>query len=291
MRVGVPSGPAGVRQLLFGLVVWLAAFSFSAAAQELVAIPALAQRVTDLAGALSPQQRDDLEAKLAGFEAEHGSQIAILIVTTTKPEDIESYSIRVAEAWKVGRRDVGDGVIVLVAQKDRRLRIEVAKALEGAIPDALAKRIVAETIAPRFKEGDTYGGLDQGLGELFRLIQGESLPPPTQTPTAGEERFLGLEDGIPAAVIVAVLLAGGLLRAVFGRAIAAGVAGALVGGGLWVSSGSFATGLVAGSIAFIFVLTRGLGGRRRRGFLGRMSRGWRSGGGGDFGGGGASGGW
>jgi uncharacterized protein len=293
-----------LRRPFWLLALWFAVLAQAGWAQELVPVPALSQRVTDLGGALTADQRSKLEDKLAVFEREHGSQIAILIVPTTQPEDIESYSIRVAESWKVGRREIGDGVIVLVAQNDRRMHFEVAKALEGAIPDAMAKRIIAETIAPRFKEGDTYGGLDQGLDQLFRLIQGESLPPPTPKSSAGEGRALALGDSVPIVVIVAVLLGSMVLRAIFGRMVAAGATGALVGGGFWFLSGSLVIALVAAVIVFVFVLLQGSGVGRRRGFggwggggwtsggdWGGGSSGWTSGGGGDFGGGGASGSW
>jgi uncharacterized protein len=297
-------GGARLRLPVWLIALWLAVVSLAGWAQELVPIPALSQRVTDLAGALTADQRSALEEKLAAFERERGSQIAVLIVPTTRPEDIESFSIRVAESWKIGRRDIGDGVILLVAQNDRRMRIDAAKALEGAIPDALAKRIVAETIAPRFKEGDTYGGLDQGLDQLFRLIQGESLPPPEQKSATDSGRAFGLDDSIPIAVIVAVMVGSMVLRSMFGRAVAAGATGALVGGGFWFLSGSLAIALVSAVIVFVFVLASGSGAGRRGlgggwggggwssgGDWGGGSSGWSSGGGGDFGGGGASGSW
>lgn len=283
------------------LALWLAAFSLAGWTQDLVAVPPLAQRVTDLADALTPQQRSTLEQKLAAFEQAHGSEIAMLIVPTTKPEDIESYLIRVADAWKIGRKDVGDGVIVLVAKNDRRLRIEVAKTLEGAIPDALAKRIIAETITPRFKANDIYGGLDQGADQLFRLIQGEQLPPPTRTAKSRGHGGFGLDELM--AMVAAVVL-GGVLRVMLGRALGAGATGAIVGGGLWLLSGSILTGLLAAIAVLIFVLVFGAGVGRGGGFGGGYggggvggwggggsSGGWSGGGGGDFGGGGASGSW
>lgn len=284
------------------LALWLASLALGGWAQDLAAVPPLAQRVTDLAGALTLQQRSALEEKLAAFEQAHGSEIAILIVPTTKPEDIESYSIRVAEAWKIGRKGVGDGVIVLVAKNDRRLRIEVAKTLEGAIPDALAKRIIAETITPRFKAGDVYGGLDQGADQLFRLIQGEQLPPPTHTANSRAHGGFGLDELMALAMVAAVVL-GGVLRVILGRALGAGTTGAIVGGGVWLLSGSILTGLLAAIAVLVFVLVFGSGVGRGGGFGGGYgggvggwggggsSGGWSGGGGGDFGGGGASGSW
>lgn len=284
------------------LTLWLAAFALAGWGQDVVAVPPLAQRVTDLAGALTAQQRSALEEKLAAFEQAHGSEIAILIVPTTKPEDIESYSIRVAEAWKIGRKDVGDGVIVLVAKNDRRLRIEVAKTLEGAVPDALAKRIIAEIITPRFKAGDIYGGLDQGADQLFRLIQGEQLPLPSRAPKSRAHGGFGLDELMALAMVAAVVL-GGVLRVVLGRALGAGATGAIVGGGVWLLSGSILTGLLAAIAVLVFVLVFGSGVGRGGGFGGGFgggmggwggggsSGGWSGGGGGDFGGGGASGSW
>jgi len=162
--------------LLCGVLVLLcAAF---AASQDLAPIPALKARVTDLTGTLSAEQIADLERRLADFEARKGSQIAVLVVPTTAPEAIDQYSIRVAEAWKVGRKGTDDGVILVVAKNDRKLRLEVGYGLEGAVPDAYAKRIIREVIAPRFQQGDFYGGITAGTQQLMRLIEGEKLPAP-----------------------------------------------------------------------------------------------------------------
>ncbi|NUQ78368.1 MAG: TPM domain-containing protein, partial [Polyangiaceae bacterium] len=127
------------------LALWLP-FAGALAADDLVDVPPLKARVTDLAGTLSSDQAAALEADLAQFEKSRGSQIAILLLPSTKPESIEAYGIRVADAWKIGRQGVDDGVIVLVARDDRALRIEVGRGLEGALPDALAKRIIEENI-------------------------------------------------------------------------------------------------------------------------------------------------
>src|SRR5688572_8255129 len=145
-------------------------------------VPPLKSRVTDSTGTLTPDQRAALEAKLATFETKKGSQVAVLMVATIKPETIEQYSIRVVEQWKLGRKRVDDGVLLIVAKDDRRMRIEVGRGLEGAIPDAIAKRIVSDMIAPRFREGDFYGGIMAGVDRILRTIEGEPLPPPKAEP-------------------------------------------------------------------------------------------------------------
>jgi uncharacterized protein len=285
--------------MLFALVLGWAVVA--ALGQELVPVPPLKQRVTDLTGTLKPQEIEALDGRLAAFEQSRGSQIAVLMVPTTRPEAIEAYGIRVAEAWKVGRKGVGDGVIVLVAKEDRRMRIEVAKALEGAIPDAYAKRIVAEVMAPAFKQGDFAGGIRGAVDALIRLIEGEDLPPPK--PRAEEGSGFGWQEILVLGIVGAIFV-GGLLRAVLGAALGSAATGALVGGGAWLLTGSLLAGIVAAVLAFVFVLAfgsgrgGGLGGGlpgggwgSGRGWGGGTSGGWSGGGGGDFGGGGASGNW
>jgi uncharacterized protein len=285
--------------MLFALVLGWAVVA--ALGQELVSVPPLKQRVTDLTGTLKPQEIEALDGRLAAFEQSRGSQIAVLMVPTTRPEAIEAYGIRVAEAWKVGRKGVGDGVIVLVAKEDRRMRIEVAKALEGAIPDAYAKRIVAEVMAPAFKQGDFAGGIRGAVDALIRLIEGEDLPPPK--PQTEEGSGFGWQEILVLGIVGAIFV-GGLLRAVLGAALGSAATGALVGGGAWLLTGSLLAGIVAAVLAFVFVLAfgsgrgGGLGGGlpgggwgSGRGWGGGTSGGWSGGGGGDFGGGGASGNW
>jgi len=150
-------------------------------------VPDLSRRVTDLTATLSVQQVTVLEGQLAAFETQQGSQIAVLIVPTTQPEDIAAFGIRVAEQWKIGREKVDDGVILIVARNDRTLRLEVGYGLEGAIPDAIAKRVIAETITPHFKAGDFYGGIDAGVTQLMQLIEGEPLPPPRASDGGGND--------------------------------------------------------------------------------------------------------
>lgn len=263
------------------------------AAQAEVPVPALQARVTDLTNTLAPAQRQTLEQKLAAFEREKGSQVAVLLVPTTQPETIEQYSIRVAERWQLGRERPDDGVLLLVAKNDRALRLEVGYGLEGAIPDAIAKRVIEETILPRFRAGDLAGGIDAGVDQVLGLIRGEALPPPPQ-PVRGS-RADGLEAAGP--LLIVALLVGQMLRALLGPLLA----GLLVGGGLFalvaLFSGGAALGLMLGLLGFVFTVTgmmsrgrgwaSGGGGLRGGGFGGGGFRG----GGGGFGGGGASGRW
>jgi uncharacterized protein len=277
----------------------LAALLSVAAARAEVAVPPLAARVTDLTATLTPAQRDMLERRLADFEKRKGSQIAVLLVPSTAPEAIEQYSIRVAEAWKLGRKGVDDGVLLLVAKNDRKLRIEVGYGLEGVVPDAVAKRVIAETISPHFKRGDFAGGIEAGVDQLIRIVDGESLPPPARRERSAD-RIGDLIDLAPI-FFIGILIGGGLLRAIFGRLIGGSLAGGLIGVIAWIIAG-VVVGAVAGVIAFVLVVAAGttIG---RGGSGGWSSGGWSgggssggdsggfSGGGGDFGGGGASGDW
>ncbi|MCC7483501.1 MAG: YgcG family protein [Burkholderiales bacterium] len=245
-------------------------------------VPPLAARVTDLTGTLTASQRAALEAKLESFERRKGSQVAVLIVPTTQPETIEQYGIRLFDAWKLGRARVDDGVLLLVAKDDRRLRVEVGRGLEGAIPDAVAKRIVSDTIAPRFRSGDFYAGIDAGVDRIVRLIDGERLPPAgsrAAPPASG-----GFTDWIFAGFVL-VLVVGGFLRAVFGRLLGSGIVGAGAGAIGYLLAG-LAAAVAVGAIAFILTLLAG-GGPRSRWSSGR---GWGGGYGGGFGSGGGMGG-
>jgi uncharacterized protein len=282
---------------LFLLVFFLA----GSAVHAEVAVPTLTARVTDLTGTLSPSQRDALEQELRAFETRKGSQIAVLIIPTTQPEAIEQYSLRVAEAWKLGRKGIDDGALLLVAKDDRALRIEVGYGLEGVIPDAVAKRIISEIITPYFKQGDFYGGIHAGISRLIRLVDGEPLPPLQ----ARDRSWSGIADLLPVAFI-AVMIGGGFLGSLLGRLIGAAVSGGIVGIVFWVTIGSLLGALTAGVVVFLFTLAiGGNGGRGGRGDFGGWSGGYSSGsgsgwssggggfsgGGGGFGGGGASGRW
>lgn len=254
------------------------------------AIPALQARVTDQAGVLDAPTRQALEAKLAAFEQAKGSQIAVLIVPSTQPEAIEQYSIRVVDAWKLGRKGVDDGVLLLVAQQDRAMRIEVGRGLEGGIPDAVAKRVIAEVITPLFKRGDFAGGIDAGVTALIKLVDGEPLPAPAATRSDS-----AMDNAGPTILILAVIL-GSILRVFFGRLVGAGVAGTLAFVAGWWVLGTLFAALVAAVLAFVFTLIRGAGGGRSTGGGfggggGGFGGGGFGGGGGGFGGGGASGRW
>ena len=259
-----------------------------------VPVPPLQARVTDLTDTLTREQTAALERELAAFEARKGAQLAVLIVPTTAPETIEQYGIRVADAWKLGRKGVDDGAILLVALKDRALRIEVGYGLEGVIPDAVANRVVEEVIVPFFKQGDYYAGIQAGVTRLMRIIDGEPLPPPD----ARAPGWSGVEQALPFAFI-AVFFLGAVLRALFGRLLGALAAAGVATLVIWFIVGSLAIALILGVLVFVFTLIIGL--QTRRGYGGWSSRhggygggigggGFRGGGGG-FGGGGASGRW
>lgn len=269
-------------------------FSFLAAAED-APIPPLAGRVVDVNATLTAGQRRELEASLEAFEKRKGSQIAVLITGTSFPEPIESFSLRVAEAWKIGRKGVDDGIVVVVARSDQAMRIEVGYGLEGAVADAVAKRLIEEEFIPRFREGDFYGGLRAGLDRLMRVIDGEPLPSPKQEGSGGSEpRSIEAYFILFMAIVIAV---GGLLRALFGRLPAAAIVGLGTGLLAWLIVAPLTIAVLVGIVGFIFTLAGGghrggLGGFGRGGFGGGgFGGGGFSGGGGGFGGGGASGRW
>ncbi len=274
------------------LLLWL---SFAGVAQAELAVPALTTRVTDQAGLLTDAQRQQLEQTLSDFEASKGSQIAVLTVASTQPETIEEYGIRVATAWKLGRKGIDDGVLLLIAKDDRKMRIEVGYGLEGAIPDAIAKRVIAEIITPYFKQGDYFGGIQAGVDRLIRLIGGEALPPPA----AHDAGWSGIKDMLPVAFAI-IVFGSSFLGAMFGRLIGASIAAGIVGILFWTSLGSLLIALLVGLGVFVFSLLLGggrggyggyYGGGGGGGGGGFSSGGGFGGGGGGFGGGGASGGW
>ena len=269
-------------------------FFFALNAWAQVAVPPLTARVSDLTGTLTREQQAGLERMLQEFEARKGSQLAVLLVPTTAPETVEQYALRVAEQWKVGRKQVDDGAILVVAKNDRALRIEVGYGLEGVLNDATASRIIREIIVPRFREGDFYGGINAGLDRMMRLIDGEPLPEPARRASAGEGRF---EHNLPV-LLIAALIGGALLRALLGRFLGAAATGGVVGFLAWTLAGAMAIAVLAGMLAFFFTLAGGFG--ARRGHYGGIglprTGGWGGGGGfrgggGSFGGGGASGRW
>ncbi|HEY8069695.1 MAG TPA: TPM domain-containing protein [Burkholderiales bacterium] len=282
-----------MRRILLAGGLALAGF-LAAPARADVPVPPLGARVTDLTGTLSAAQKDELQARIAAYEARRGGQIAVLMLPTTKPEEIEQYSIRVAEAWKIGRKGVDDGLIMIVAKDDRRLRIEVGYGLEGAIPDSVANRVIEERILPRFRDGDFYGGVRDGVDQLMRLAEGEKLPPPARAPAGRAGAADPTQFLIPA--LFFVLIGGGFLKAILGRLGGSAATAAGLGVMAWLLFG-LAIGVFAAIAGFLFAFVNtGTGGGWASGGLGGGSWGGGSssswgGGGGGFGGGGASGRW
>lgn len=269
------------------------------AVAALMPVPRLTARVTDLTGTLTPEQRQTLEQRLRQFEAAKGSQVAVLIVPTTEPEAIEQYGIRVVEAWKLGRQKVDDGALLLVAKNDRALRIEVGYGLEGALPDAIAKRIIEEIIVPRFRADDFAGGITAGVEQIIKVIEGEPLPPPPARRSSSAPEN-GFSPDMLGFWFMGAFLLGGLLRTIFGRflgGLTGGVLGAVMA---YVFFQALLISGVVGLFIFIIILLGNMSGRgggggyyggSSRGSGGGFSGGGFSGGGGGFGGGGASGRW
>ena len=295
--------------LLSGLFLIFALLGV-ARAQDVLPVPALTARVIDQTGTLQPAQLAALEAKLAAFEAEAGPQIVLLLVPATAPEDIADYAFRVADSWKIGRRDIGDGVLLVVAKNERRVRIEVAKALEGAIPDLAARQIIDGTIRPAFRADDYAGGLNAAVDQLISRIKGEALP----VPAARSGARPGLQlDELAMFFFVAVPIIGAVLTGIFGRKFGSLLTAGAAGGVGWWFSASMLVGLGAALVALVLVGVFGLGAAARRagqrgsslphiggwggggsgggGGFGGGGGGFSSGGGGDFGGGGSSGSW
>jgi uncharacterized protein len=281
-------------------------------------VPPLQGRVIDAAGTLSAAQATALSDKLAAIEAAQGSQVVVLIVPTTQPEDIAAYAQRVGDQWKIGRREVGDGLLIVVAVQDRRVRIEVAKALEGAVPDLEARRIITQLVSPAFKAGDYAGGLNRAVDRLGALIKGEALPAPVPGGGGGLEEIDWAAMAMFAFIFVPVM--SHVLMSLFGRKLGALATGGGAGGITWLISNSLPIAVAAGVAGLIFALVAGVFGflrglaspapGQRRGHHGPpiiwgSGGGWNSGGGGgwgsgggfgsggggDFGGGGASGDW
>lgn len=290
------------------LAAWL---PLAAWAQGVQPVPPLTAHVMDSTGTLDAAQRSALEAKLTAFEQSRGAQVVVLIVPTTQPEDIAAYAQRVGDTWKIGRKNIGDGLLLVVAKNDRKVRIETTKALEGAIPDLAARQVIDTAITPRFRQGDYAGGLDAAADQLIALISGEKLPAPEQRSTgSGNEGFewTDLAVFLFFAVPIGGRIAAGILGRKFGSIATGGVVGVLA----WVFTSSLIVAGLAVLVGTVFALVASLGALGGRG--GRSSGGWTtggfgggggggwssgssdgggfsSGGGGDFGGGGASGDW
>lgn len=283
----------------FKTLLAVAALCWAAVAHAQLPVPTLTGRIVDQTGTLSAAQQATLEQTLAAFEARKGTQIAVLIVPTTAPEAIEQFSIRVAEKWKLGRKKVDDGAILIVAKEDHTTRIEVGYGLEGVLTDLASHRIIDETVLPRFKSQDFYGGITAGVDQIIHVVDGEPLPAPSRSPATAPGNFGGF---IPIVFILAVAL-GGVLRSALGRFPGALVTGGAVAAIAWFVVGALPMALVAGVIAlFVTLLGGGLGRTGLGGYYGGMGGGGFtgggggggggfSGGGGGFGGGGASGRW
>jgi uncharacterized protein len=284
------------------LLALLLCWAFSAWAD--VAVPPLTGRVVDQTGTLSADDIATLTQTLRGLELRKGSQVAVLIVPTTEPETIEQYSIRVAEAWKIGRKKVDDGALLVVAKNDRKLRIEVGSGLEGALTDVTARRIIDEIITPKFKSGDFAGGISAGVDRIIGVVDGEPLPAPEpQQSFGGSDRFDLMFNPL---IIFGIFVGGAILRTVLGRLIGSVAAGGAVGVLAWFLMGSLVFSVISALVAFAFTMfaestasSNGRsggwsgGGSSWGGSSGGSSSdsGGFSGGGGSFGGGGASGSW
>ncbi|HBP5253387.1 TPA: TPM domain-containing protein [Pseudomonas aeruginosa] len=291
-----PAAPLRLAHALAWLLLSL--FLSVASAQELVAVPPLQARVTDLTGTLAADRVAALDAQLRAFEQRKGVQIAVLMVRSTRPEPVEQYALRVVEQWKLGRRKVDDGALLLVAKDDRTVRIEVGYGIEGGLSDVVSRRIIDEVITPRFRQGDFDGGIAAGAEQIMRVIDREALP-------AADPRRQGQTNDIGQAwpfLFVAALMLGGVLRNALGRLPGSLVTAGVLGAAAWLLVGTFAVAAVAGLAGFLVTLLGigmgghgGLHGRHRGGGwpgggLGGGGGGFRGGGGG-FGGGGASGRW
>lgn len=300
--------------ILLALVAGLGfSFTFSAQAQDLQAIPPLSSRVIDTSGTLDAGQTQALEAKLAAFEKARGAQIVILMVPSTLPEDITDYAQRVGDAWKIGRKDIGDGLLLVVAKNDRKVRIATSKTLEGAIPDLAARQIIDNAITPRFRQNDFAGGLNAATDQIMARITGENLATPESEKAGGDKPGFQWVD-MAVFLFFAVPIGARLLSGVLGRKLGALATGGGVGVLAWLFTSSLLLAGAAGLIGLVFALFASLGslggigglgglaGSRRGGawgsggfggggFGGGGGGGFSSGGGGNFGGGGSSGSW
>ena len=281
---------------------------WAVAAAADVAVPPLSGRVVDTTGTLSSGDIAAQSQRLLDFQKRKGSQIAVLIVPTTAPETIEQYSIRAAETWKIGRKKIDDGALLVIAKNDHKLRIEVGYGLEGALTDVTARRIIDEVIVPRFKAGDFTGGIAAGLTRMIGVIDGEPLPAPRPEASHGSDVDLNALSSFAVFFMFAGLFVGGFLRMLFGSLLGSAVAGGVVAVIAWFLFGSLIASAALGGFAFLIVLIAGafqMAGPSRRGGYGDTSSGWggggwssgsssssdSGGGGGSFGGGGASGSW
>jgi uncharacterized protein len=290
--------------LVLALLLCCAQLLLAARAQADVAVPPLSGRVVDQTGTLSGDDIASLTQKLKDLETRKGSQVTVLIVPTTAPETIEQFSLRVAEAWKIGRKRIDDGAILVVAKNDRKLRIEVGYGLEGSLTDVTARRIIDEIIVPKFRSDDFAGGISAGVERIIRVVDGEPLPAPRpEASHSVDPGWLDNFDPFNPFLLFAVIIVGGIVRSVLGRLLGALTMGGIVGALAWFIAGSLAASLIVAVIAFLLTMfgeTMASSGGGRGGWVsggswsgggGSSGGGGFSGGGGSFGGGGASGSW
>ena len=301
MTLSSPANP--LRSMLFAMLLWLSAVATWAQTPALQPIPPLKARVTDQTATLSAQQLAALEAQLKALEDETGAQVAVLMVATTAPEDIAAYTWRVASSWKLGRKDIGDGSLIVVAKNDRRMRIEVARKLEGAIPDIQAGRIIDGAMKPRFRVDDYAGGLSAAIDQMSLLIRGEKLPAPAKQQNQSSSWSQNLDFLLPL-LFFGFPLGIAIARALFGRVLGSLIVGGIAGAAAYFITTSMLIAGVAAFIGLLFTLLSNLsrggggpyissggGGGWGGGGGSSSGGGFSSGGGGSFGGGGASGDW
>ena len=299
--------------VLLATCAW-AGLAATAWAQELLPVPTLTSRAIDQTGTLAESERADIEAKLAAFEQRKGSQIVVLMVATTQPEDIASFANRVGNAWRIGRKEVGDGILVIVAKNDRKMRIEVAKTLEGAVPDLAAIRIIDEEMKPRFRNNDFAGGLNAAVARLIGLVDGEALPAPSSGSDKDSSEGIDWEN-LAIFLFIGVFIGAPIVRSIVGKKLGSVVMGGGIGVIAFLITTSIVIAVLAGMAALMVSLFSAVAASApgRRGGGGGGFGGWggggggggwssggsgssggggfSSGGGGDFGGGGASGDW
>jgi uncharacterized protein len=287
------------------LACLLGCVSLACIAQSTAAIPAFDSPVVDTTGTLDAATRQQLEQQALALQQRKGSQLQVLVIPSTAPETIEQYAVRAFESFKLGRKGVDDGLLLVVAKDDRKVRIEVGYGLEGAIPDITAGRVIQEYMVPKFRQGDYAGGIADATGQLVKLVDGEPLPEPVASHPSGPDSGGDFGAALAVALVVAMFV-----RGFFGRRTSAGVrgllTGAAAGGAAWFVSAVLPAALFGGFLGLVIGLMAAPVGRYARhggwgGWSGGSSGGgswgggssgggW-SGGGGMSGGGGASGGW
>jgi uncharacterized protein len=279
-----------LRALLCAGAAWLvlAALGLAGSAHAQVPVPPLSARVTDLTQTLSVAEQQALEAKLTAFGQKMGGQFVVLMVPTTQPEPIETYSLRVAEAWKIGRKGQDNGLLLVVAKNDRKLRFEVGYGYEGVLPDVVARRIIGDDIAPKFREGKYAEGINAGVDRAIAVIEKGEPPAPQPAPNRGAASALSFDPAmLVLLVFVVVPVVGGILKAIFGKVLGSVVGGGVVGAAAWFVAGSLVIAGIAGFISLLIMLFAGAAGGLVRGGGGWIPpRGGGGFGGGGFGGGG-----